>query len=382
MLDPADELICLRAGEEIAEHNGMVTPAIAQASLFRRESMEDLLHDLGQENKASVYSRGTNPTVSVLERTLAQLERGEACKCFASGMGAIGAVLFGLLKSGDHVLFVNDIYGPALELARRLEDFGVSHSQTFATDGAGIAEALRDETRLIFMESPGSTLFRLVDIRAVTAIARARGILTVIDNTVATPLLQKPLEMGVDISLHSCSKYIGGHSDAIGGAVVGSSELIERIFYDAYMLMGAIMQPLEAWLFLRGLLTLPTRLIRHHTDALALADFADQHEGIAQVYHPAYCPSDAALFASQMKGHSGLFSLALAEGGFDRAMQTANRLKHFGKAVSWGGPESLVMMGHKSNPDEGSRVPAGLLRLSVGFEGASALIADLEEALS
>ena len=380
-LDPHDLQICLRAGQDVAGQGGMVLPAIAQASLFRKPTIEDLHRDLAQEHRASTYSRGTNPTVRVLEETLAALERGEACKCFASGMGAIGAVLFGLLKAGDHVLFVNDVYGPTLELARRLEDFGVSHSQSFAGTPQDIEPLLRGETRLIFLESPGSTLFRRVDLPGIAALARARGILTVIDNTVATPLLQKPIELGIDLVVHSCSKYIGGHSDAVGGAVVGPADLIERIFYSAYMLMGAVMPPFEAWLFLRGLMTLPVRIRQHHDDALAIARVLRDHPAVAAVHHPELGEDPPP--PGNWRGHSGLFSFTLAEGGFARAVAVANRLDLFGKAVSWGGAESLVITGHKRDPGEApARVPAGLLRLSVGLEGREALVADLDRALA
>lgn len=382
-LDTHDELLCLRAGEPVADHAGMVLPAIAQASIFRKETMEELHRELSRENESCVYSRGTNPTVRVLERTLAQLERGEACKCFASGMGAIGATLFGLLKAGDHVLFVNDIYGPTLELARRLSHFGVLHGQTFSRDSDEIAASMRDETRVVFMESPGSTLFERIDVGEVARLARERGAMSVIDNTVSTPLLQKPLELGVDLVIHSCSKYIGGHSDAVGGALVGSNELVKRVFYNGFMLMGAIMQPLEAFLFLRGLMTLPTRMRRHHHDALALARHLADHPAVAQVYHPQL---DGRAEEEGWRGHSGLFSFSLVEGGFDRAVQVANRLQHFGNAVSWGGAESLVMTGHKADPQRSSaaspRIPAGLLRLSVGFEGVETLSDDLDRALS
>lgn len=384
-LDPRDELICLRSTEPLAECGGMVLPAIAQASIFRKETMEELHRDLARENTASVYSRGTNPTVRVLESTLAELERGEMCKCFASGMGAIGATLLGLLKAGDHVLFINDIYGPTLELARRLEEFGVFHDQVFAKDIDTIGGAMRDQTRIVFMESPGSTLFHLLDIGGVATLARERGALSVIDNTVATPLLQKPIERGVDLVIHSCSKYIGGHSDAVGGALVGSAELVERVFYNAYMLMGAIMPPFEAFLFLRGLMTLPTRIRRHHEDALAIAKHLQGHAAVARVYHPQLGDGEQPL-PSVWRGHSGLFSFELAEGGFAHAVQVANRLRLFGKAVSWGGAESLVITGHKSDPlaiaDARPRVPAGLLRLSIGFEGVDALIEDLDRALA
>lgn len=378
--DPRDLLICLRAGEGAASHDGAVLPPIAQASMFRRQTMEELHRDLAQEHRAAVYSRGTNPTVKILEDTLAALERGEACKCFASGMGAIGALFFGLLKAGDHILFVNDVYGPTLELARRLESFGIAHSHSFATDIDAIAAQLRPETRLIFVESPGSTLFGTLDLPAIAALAHSRNILTAIDNTVATPLLQKPIELGFDLVVHSCSKYIGGHSDTIGGALIGSAELVERIFYNAYMLMGAVMAPFDAWLFLRGLMTLPTRLRQHRADALEIVHFLTGHSGVGQVFHPE-CPRSAV--PGNWRGHSGLFSFTVAAGGFPRAVAVANRLSLFGRAVSWGGAESLVITGHKRDPgDAPTRIPAGLMRLSVGLEGASALIADLDRALT
>jgi cystathionine beta-lyase/cystathionine gamma-synthase len=376
-IDPQDELICLRArGGE-----AMVMPPIAQASLFRHPTMESLLDGLAREDERFIYSRGTNPTVQVLEQTLADLERGESCKCFASGMGAVSAVLFGLLKSGDHVLFVNDIYGPTLELAERLTDFGVAYSRTFASEADAVAMELRDNTRVIYMESPGSTLFRLLPIADICALAKSRGIVTVLDNTVSTPLLQKPLTLGVDLVLHSCSKYIGGHSDVIGGALIGSSALMKAIFYKSYMLLGAAMAPFNAWLLLRGLMTLPARMQRHHDDALTLATYLKSHGRITKVFHPAF--EEAEVMNRQMRGHSGLFSVCVDVRDFAELLKIANRLELFGKAVSWGGVESLVMTGHKSDPGEAeTRVPMNLLRLSVGLEGTDNLIADLERALS
>lgn len=375
-IDPQDRLICLRAGDPLAETDGMVLPPIAQASIFRKQSMEELHEALGREERSIVYSRGLNPTVQVLERTIAALERGEACRCFASGMGAIGALLFGVLKAGDHVLFVNDIYGPTLELARRLEDFGVSHSQVCGASLEEVESALRPETRLIYLESPGSMLFQRADVAGIAAVAKARGILSAIDNTVATPLLQKPLTQGIDFSIHSCSKYIGGHSDAIGGALVGPQEWLDRIFFDSYLLLGARMAPFEAWLFLRGLMTLPARIARHSADALEVARFLARHPAVSRVHHPALDGNGPA--------HTGLFSFALQDDSFTRAVAVANRLQLFGKAVSWGGAESLVITGHKRDPgrDSTARLPASLIRLSIGLEGAEALIEDLDRALS
>jgi cystathionine beta-lyase/cystathionine gamma-synthase len=378
-IDPQDELICLRARDGEAA----VMPPITQASLFRHPTMESLLEGLAHEHESFVYSRGTNPTVQVLERALAALERGESCKCFASGMGAVSAVLFGLLKSGDHVLFVNDIYGPTLELAERLTEFGVSYSRIPDGDVGAIGAALREETRLIYMESPGSMLFRLLPVAEICALAKSRGILTVLDNSVATPLLQKPLTLGVDLVVHTCSKYIGGHSDVMGGAVVGSAEPLKTIFYKGYMLLGAAMAPFAAWLCLRGLMTLPARMQRHHADALTLANYLQAHARIAKVYHPALEEGQRALMQRQMLGHSGLFSVCVDVRDFGELLKIANRLELFGKAVSWGGVESLVMTGHKSDPGRAeTRVPMNLLRLSVGLEGTDNLIADLERALA
>ncbi|QKG71410.1 trans-sulfuration enzyme family protein [Erythrobacter mangrovi] len=376
--DPQDELVCIGSHRPLAD-GGSVLPPIAQASLFRQPDMETLFDGLSREHQVAVYSRGTNPTLSVLEDALARLERGEACKGFASGMGAIAASLTAFLESGDHVLFAGTIYGPTIELAQRLEGYGVSWSRAEATDLDGIAAQLRPETRVLYMESPGSMLFGLLPVADLATMARDRGIITMLDNSVATPLLQKPLELGVDLVLHSCSKYIGGHSDLVGGAVVGSVEHIERIFRKGLLLLGAAMPPLTAWLCLRGLMTLPVRLAKHHADALSLASWLAEHPRVRRVFHPAL--TNDPLLARQMRGHSGLFSFELDD-GFADAIVVADRLRTFGRAVSWGGPESLVMTGHKVDPAEAApALPASLLRLSVGLEGVATLQEDLGRAL-
>ena len=379
--DPDDELICLRA--ETGASEGPVLPPIAQASLFRKSTIEELLAGLGRERLEYIYARGANPTVAALEGTLAALERGEACKAFASGMGAISAAIAGLVKSGDHILFVNDIYGPTIELAARLEDFGVAHSRCYSSDISEIENAMRDNTRIVYFESPGSMLFRLAPIREIAALAKSRNAISIIDNTVSTPLIQKPLSMGVDLVVHSCSKYIGGHSDIIGGAVIGSADLIDRIFYKAYMLFGAAAAPLNAWLMMRGLMTLPARLRQHHADALKIATSLSSHPRVRRVFHPALVGDDARLMSAQMRGHSGLFSFEIDAPDFGAVLARVNRLKRFGKAVSWGGVESLVMTGCKQDPGpQPARIPMSLVRLSIGLEGADILIDDLEGALS
>lgn len=381
LIAPADDLICLRAGDQ----TGPVMPPIVQASLFRFDSLEELYAAQDREHEVSVYSRGVNPTVRELERVLAALEGAEAAKCFASGMGAISATLFALLAAGDHVLFCGDIYGPTLAFARRLETYGVSHSQIFPTRVDEVEAALNPATRMVYLESPGTMRFELLPITDICALARARGLLSVIDNTVATPLLQKPLALGCDLTLHSCSKYIGGHSDALGGAVAGSRALIERIFHDGYMLLGAAMAPLDAFLHLRGLMTLPARLTRQSADGLAVARYLAGHARVRRVFHPALAQGpQAALFARQMRGASGLFSAEFDFADHAQTLAFANRLRRFGKAISWGGAESLVSSPHRRDPgpDHAGRMGRTLLRFSVGLEGAEVLIDDIEAALT
>lgn len=360
-------------------------PPVVQASLFRFATLGELLAAQGREHEVSVYSRGTNPTVRELETALATLERGEAAKCCASGMGAIAATLFALLASGDHVLFVGDIYGPTLALAERLGGFGVASSRCLTGDPAEIEAALTPATRLIYLESPGTMRFELAPIAEIAALARARGILTAIDNTVATPLLQKPLTLGIDLALHSLTKYVGGHSDAMGGAIVGSAELIERIFHRGYMLLGASLAPHDAWLHLRGLMTLPARLAQQQADALRIAEFLAAHPKVRRVFHPAL--AGGPLFARQMpRGHSGLFAAEFDLPSHAATLAFADRLALFAKAISWGGVESLVATPHKADPGPAGmagkhRFPGSLLRFSVGLEGAEALLADLVQAL-
>lgn len=375
LFDRRDELICTGAEDDPIDNLGAVLPPIYQASLFRQPDMATLFAGLGHEMDTPVYSRGRNPTVAVLEDRLAALERGESCKAFASGMGAIAAVMTALVEAGDHMVFAGTIYGPTLQLAERLRGFGIENSVAF--DGE-IEPLLRPNTKMIWFESPGSMLFGLLDIPRIVGLAKANGIVTVVDNTVATPLFQKPLTMGVDIAVHTCSKYIGGHSDLVGGAAIGSRALIERVFASGYMLLGAVMAPMTAFLALRGLMTMPTRLARHTADALAVARWLADHPRVRQVYHPALAGDP--LFTAQMRAHSGLFSFEI-DGGFDDAVAVADRLKRFGRAISWGGPESLVMTGHKARPEAGGTVPPSLLRLSIGFEGIDTLITDLAHAL-
>lgn len=383
MIDESDVLICLGSENDLREHHGSVLPPIAQASLFQKETSAELFEGLKHENREYVYTRGTNPTVQALETRLAELERGESCKCFASGIAAISAVFTGLLEAGDHILFINQIYGPTFQLAEMLKKFGIEYSFIFGDEMENFEDHLKENTKLIYFESPGTMLFRLVSISSIVKTARERKILTCIDNSVATPLFQKPIEMGVDLVVHSCTKYIGGHSDVVGGALITNEELMEKIFFSSFMLLGGIQAPFNAWLLLRGLLTLPTRLRQHEKDAFEIAKFLQSHKKVKRVYHPLLCEEDSDLFREQMSGYTGLFSAELDVANFEELCEIADKMKLFKKAVSWGGVESLVIPSFGFDDDANFQgIPKNLVRFSVGLEGVDHLIGDLEKGLS
>ncbi|MEJ2482694.1 MAG: aminotransferase class I/II-fold pyridoxal phosphate-dependent enzyme [Gemmatimonadota bacterium] len=393
-IDPHDRLICSDAAfgrrpdvdglaDSASRRPSPASQPIVQSSLFTFPDLAALHAGFAAEHETNLYSRGRNPTVQVLERKLASLERGEAGLCFGSGMAAVSAVLLGELRAGDHVLFVNDTYGPTLQLATYLERFEIEHDLQLDLDSEEIEAAIRPNTRLLWLESPGTMLFRIMDLRAVTELARKRGIVTAIDNSWATPLCQKPLMLGVDIVMHTCSKYIGGHSDVIAGALVTSAERAERLFSSTYLLNGGILAPFDAWLLLRGLASLPVRLAQHEADALRVVEFLEAHPAVRRVHHPSI-GEGRRLAGEQMSGFTGLLSFELVREGLEPVRRVIDALQHFRIGVSWGGVESLVI-----TPNRGANearlaelgIPSGLIRISVGLEGAGLLIEDLAAAL-
>ncbi len=381
-IDPADIAICVSG--DAANFGGATSPPIVQTSLFTFPSYRSLLDALASEHTNNVYSRGQNPTVEAVERKLAKLERGEACKCFGSGMAAVSAVLMGLLEQGDHVVFVNQTYGPTLQLADQIRRFGIEHDLVLDLSIEAVERVIRPNTKLLWLESPGTMTVRVLDVEAMAQLAQAKGVTTCIDNTWATPLLQKPLTMGIDISLHTASKYLGGHSDLIAGVVVTTATRMEQIFYRAFMLLGGILSPFDGWILYRGMRTLPTRLAQHGADALAVAEFLRGHAAVARVNHPAFA-ADQDLVERQLRGYSGLFSFELENDTFENVERVIDGLEHFSIGVSWGGVESLVISPFRgTNADALARqeIPRGLIRLSIGLEGADLLMRDLDRALS
>jgi cystathionine beta-lyase/cystathionine gamma-synthase len=383
-LDPRDVALCVADDLPPLPPGGApISTPIVQTSLFSFETLDQLLDALSREHEVHVYTRGQNPTVEAAERKLAALERGEAGKLFGSGMAAISAVMLGLLHAGDHILFVNQTYGPTLQLADQLRRFGISHTVLLSLDVEAIERALTPATRLIWLESPGTMTFRMVDLAAVARLARSRGVLTALDNSWATPLLQKPLELGIDIVVHTCSKYLNGHSDLMAGAVVSTAERMRELFYRSCLLLGGILSPNDAWLLLRGMRTLPARLRQHETDALAVAERLRAHPAVGQVLHPAFDANEA-LVRSQLRGFAGVFSFTLGRADFETVRTVIDGLRRFRIGVSWGGVESLVitpMQRGRRTHLETQEIPDGLIRLSIGLEGAEVLIDDLRQAL-
>ncbi len=360
-----------------------ISMPIEQSALFTFPDFASLVAGLGAERQRAVYSRGRNPTVAAAERKLAALERGEACLCFGSGMAAISAVLLGFLRAGDHVVFVNHVYGPTLELAAHMRRFGIEHDVVLDGRPETVERTLRPTTRLLWLESPGTMLFGVLDVPALASLARGRGILTCLDNSWATPLLQKPLALGVDVVVHSASKYLAGHSDLMAGAVVSTAARIEELFHGPYMLHGGVLAPFDAWLLLRGLKTLPARLRQHGEDALSVAEFLRSHPAVREVFHPAFAAARDVV-DRQLAGYSGLLSFALERDDFEGVSHVLDALRVIRLGVSWGGPESLALSpNHGGDPSslDAQGIPRGLIRLSVGLEGADTLIHDLYRAL-
>ncbi|MDA0633118.1 PLP-dependent aspartate aminotransferase family protein [Nonomuraea sp. MCN248] len=379
-----DAWICGRLGEDEPWALGAVNPPIFENSLFTFAGMAELGEAIRNEDERYVYWRGTNPTVDLAQRKLAALERAERAKCFASGMGAISATISSLVSAGDHVLVLGAVYGPTTQFLRYLEKFGVTH--THVADLGACDSAVKENTRLLYFESPSYMRYEIFDIPAVARWAAGRGLVTVMDNTWSTPIFQKPLTMGVDLVVHSLSKYAGGHSDLVGGVVAGPSRLIRPLALTEYQLYGAAMSPHDAAKVIRGLRTLPVRMAAHQERGLAVAAFLEGHPAVRRVNHPGL-PSHPGhrVAKGQMSGFSSLFSFELDTESREEVAAVVDELRHFRVGVSWGGFESLVNAPALS-VEESVRatmgVPVGLVRLSVGLEPAATLIEDLAGALA
>ena len=338
------------------------------------------------------YARTRNPTRDALQASLANLEGGSAAFAFASGMAA-SATLLELLDAGSHIIAMHDLYGGSYRLFENVRRRSAGHQVSFLdlSDCAALESAIRPQTRLLWVETPTNPLLKLVDLTAVARIAHRHGLLAVCDNTFATPFIQRPLEHGFDIVLHSTTKYLNGHSDAIGGAAIvrADSDLAERIAY-LQNAVGGVPGPFDSFLTLRGIKTLALRMERHCANALAIARFLEQHPAIEAVRYPGLASHPQhALARRQMSGGFGGIVTAVLRGGLAASRRALERCRVFALAESLGGVESLIehpaMMTHASLPAQvrGSLgISDGLIRLSVGVEDVEDLIADLRDALS
>jgi cystathionine gamma-lyase len=340
-------------------------------------------------NKGYDYSRTINPTRVALEKNLAGLEGGKHGLAFSSGMGASNTVL-DLLASGDHVVAGNDLYGGSYRIMRRVfERFGLTFSFVDTTDAAKVREAFRPNTKLLWIETPSNPLLRITDIAACAKLAKERGASTLVDNTFATPFLQQPLSLGADIVLHSTTKYLGGHSDVVGGALVVNDDALEARLRFLQNAVGAVPGPMDCFLVLRGTKTLHVRMERHCANARKIAEFLSGHSAVTKIFFPGLASHPQhTLAAKQMRGAGGMVSFEV-RGGLDASRKVAERVKLFALAESLGGVESLLdhpaIMTHASIPAaerHAAGLADGLLRLSVGIEDADDLVNDLSHALA
>ncbi len=371
----------IHVGQEFDPTTGAVIPPVHFSTTYAQDGIGNLRG--GYE-----YGRGGNPTRDALQKQLASLEGGTHAFSFASGLAAEDALLRAVLRPGDHVLMGNDVYGGTHRLVRRIfGDWNIGLTTIELDDMAAVRSALADTgARVLWLETPSNPLMKITDITALAEVAHAAGALVVVDNTFATPYLQQPLGLGADVVVHSTTKYLGGHSDVIGGAVVTSDdELASKVGFHQFA-AGAVSGPLDAWLTTRGIKTLAVRMDRHSASAHALASAIEGHSAVARVYYPGL-PSHPGheLAARQMSDFGGMLSLELA-GGAAAARAFAEGLHVFSLAESLGGVESLVNypseMTHASVRGTALEVSDAIIRLSVGLEDVDDLLADVQQSLA
>ena len=386
-----DETMLMNLGEDRAKHHGAVVPPIYQNSLFTFESWEDIDTAFENRTESYFYTRVNNPTTNITEQKIAALAGGKSAKLFGSGMAAISAAAMHYLTPGAHVVTVNNVYGPtnnffATYLKKKMD---ISTTFVSGTDISDFENAIEPKTKLIYLESPSSVIFSLQDIEAVANLAKSKGIRTIIDNTWATPVFQKPLTMGIDMEVHSCSKYIGGHSDLVAGVLISSKEEMKKLSVDECELLGGKISPLESWLIMRSLRTLPVRMKQHQESSLKIAEFLDQHPKVKKVNYPGLKSfPQFELGKKQMRGYSGLMGFELATDDLNKVKIFFNSLQLFHIGVSWGGHESLIYAPAISYLKELSKdkfaamgISLGDMRISVGLENYDDLIDDLNNAL-
>jgi len=385
--EPADLPATSLLHSDAHARNGAVVPPIVQAVTFAAASNEEFLDVATRSFADEFYLRYGNPNHTQVASVVATLEGAERAMVTASGMGAVSTLALALLKAGDHVVVQRCAYpGTTTLTTDLLARFGVSADLVGQSSPEELESLVRPSTRLVFVESPSNPLLGITDLRRFADVAHRAGALLVADNTVATPLNQRPLDFGADLVWHSATKYLGGHSDVAAGVVAGSEELVERV-WRTHLTLGAVLGPFDAWLLLRGLRTLDVRMARHNENGDAVARFLYDHPDVVSVYYPGLSSHPQHdLAASQMTGFGGLVSF-VARGGAERADRVLDALRLTTRAASLGSVHSLasrpaaMWSGRRPGPDE-DIVDEALIRFSVGIEAKEDLVADLAQALA
>ena len=380
--------LCIHADAGADDQHGALSTPIFQTSTFRFPSVEEGARRFAGGD-GYIYTRLKNPTIVQLERALAALEGGEVALATATGMAAVTTMYFALLKAGDHMIGTDCMYGPSrLVMEREFSRFGIGSDFVDTTDLAVVEKAWKPDTRLLYVETPSNPSLKVTDLRRCADLAHARGALLVVDNTVLSPLLQKPFDLGADVVVHSLTKFINGHSDVVGGAIIAREKALGERLRKVLQTMGGTMDPHQAWLVLRGLRTLGLRVYKQQENGQIIARFLAEHPKVETVYYPGLADHPGqALIGPQMKGPGSMISFVL-KGGYQAGVTCLNSVKLCILAVSLGSIETLIQhpasMTHSGmTPAQRAEagIPEGLVRLSVGCEEAGDLIRDLKEAL-
>ena len=384
-----DELsyILNELGEERENYFNAVAPPIMQTSNFTFKKVDDMRKAFADEMGGYLYSRGLNPTVEILRKKLAALDGAEDCLVFNSGAAAIFAGVLANVRSGDHIVSVRNPYTWAQKMFDViLPRFGVTTTYVDGREAKNFEQALQSNTTFIYLESPNSWDYALQDLKAIAELARSENIITMIDNSYCTPLYQRPIDLGIDLSMQTATKYIGGHSDTLGGVLSGSHQMMKKIFDSEYLNIGSGIQPFNAWLLIRGLRTLPARLERITKTTNEVVNFLKQHDKVDKVIFP-FDESfpQYELARKQMRGACGLLTFTLKNGTCESITKFCESLKHFLMAVSWGGHESLLIpkcAGIDPKEFDAGNMEHQYIRMYTGLEDAAYLIADLNQALN
>lgn len=377
------------SGENKKPENALNSP-IFMTSTFTFDDLEHAEKTFSFECDDYVYTRGNNPNLREFEKKMAILEGGEDSVAFASGMSAISSVLFSLLKPGDKLIAHQVVYGSSYNLINKiLSDYGVKTALLDLTNICGLRDSISDDVRVIYLETPANPTLEVIDIRAIVELVKDMDIKLVVDNTFATPYFQKPLELGADVVLHSATKYLSGHGDALGGVAVAKDlGYLKSLKFDYMAEFGGVLSPFNAWLLLRGLKTLGIRMERHQENGFAVAKFLEDHEKVEQVYYPGLESfSGYSIVNKQMMGNGGIVSFEL-RADLEEAKSFVNKLKMIKLAVSLGDTETLIeypfFMTHRNYTEEKLeelKLSSRLLRISLGLEDVEDIIADIKQAL-